>query len=405
MSPPVSPDAAAAPLAGVRIVDLSRVLAGPYATMVLADLGAAVIKIERPPGGDETRSWGPPFTGGESAYFLSVNRNKRSCAIDLAQPEGRELALDLCVRAHVVIENFRVGGAERLGVGEADVRARNPDVVYCSITGFGSDRRPPGRPGYDFVVQAESGLMTITGPAEGEPHKVGVALVDVLAGLHAATAVAAALRSGRGASIEVPLIDSALAGLVNVAQSTLVTGTEPERHGNAHPSIVPYEDFATASGRLAVAAPNDGLFARLCGAIGLEGLTQDERFVTNADRVRNRAELIPALAGALAMRTADEWVDVLGAVGVPAGKVRTVPDALDALTAAGRPATERVSHPTAGEVDLVASPIHGLARTRAAAPPLLGQHTADVLGELGRSEEEIEALASRGVIALAERPA
>jgi len=384
----------------VRIVDLSRVLAGPYATMVLADLGADVIKIERPEGGDETRSWGPPFAGGESAYYLSVNRNKRGCAIDLSGSEGRALALELCAGAHAVVENFRQGGAERLGVGEAQIRAVNPSVVYCSITGFGSDRRPPGRPGYDFVAQAESGLMSITGPSDGDPYKVGVALVDVLAGLHAATAVAAALRSGEGARIEVPLIDSALAGLVNVAQSALVTGAEPERHGNAHPSIVPYEDFATASGRLAVAAPNDGLFRRLCLAVGLEGLAADERYATNADRVRNRSGLIPALAASFARRSAEEWVEVLGAAGVPAGKVRSVPEALEAVAAAGRGSTVRVEHPTAGELDLVASPIRTGAERAPAPPPLLGEHTAEVLAELGRSPAEIEALVNRGVISL-----
>ena len=382
----------------MRIVDLSRVLAGPYATMVLADLGAEVIKIERPEGGDETRSWGPPFTGGESAYFLSVNRSKRSCAIDMAKAEGREIVLELCAGADAVIENFKAGGAERLGVGEAQVRERNQSVVYCSITGFGSDREPPGRTGYDFVVQAESGLMSITGPVDGEPHKVGVALVDVLTGLHAATAVAAALRTGEGAHIEVPLIDSALASLVNVAQGTLVTGSEAKRHGNAHPSIVPYQDYPTAAGRIAIAAPNDGLFARLCTAIGRAKLADDKRFVTNADRVVNREALEPLLGEAFAVKPAEEWVALLGSAGVPAGEVRTVAGALDAVAQAGRPATEGVSHPTAGEVDLVASPIRGLPRREATAPPLLGEHTAEVLAELGRDEREISDLAARGVI-------
>ena len=259
-----------APLAGVRVADLSRVLAGPYCTMVLADLGADVVKVERPQGGDETRSWGPPFAGGEAAYYLSVNRSKRSCALDLSQPEGRALALELCAGADVVIENFKVGGADRLGVGYEQVRERNPRVVYCSITGFGSEREPRGRPGYDFVAQAESGLMSITGPEEGPPYKVGVALVDVLAGLHAASAVLAALHGGEGARIEVPLLDSGLAGLVNVAQNALVTGADPERHGNAHPNIVPYQDFETSSGRIAVAAANDGLFRALCSVMGLD---------------------------------------------------------------------------------------------------------------------------------------
>src|SRR5918999_2450898 len=276
-----SPESSSQPLRGVRVVDLSRVLAGPYCTMVLADLGADVVKVERPEGGDETRTWGPPFVGGEAAYYLSVNRGKRSCAIDMAQAEGRELALELCAGADAVIENFKLGGAERLGVGYEQVRERNPDVVYCSITGFGSSREPAGRPGYDFIAQAESGLMSITGPEEGPPFKVGVALVDVLAGLHAAAAILAALRRGEGARIEVPLLDSGLAGLVNVAQKALVPGREPERHGNAHPNIVPYQDFETATGRIALAAGNDGLFRALCRALELETLGEDERFATN----------------------------------------------------------------------------------------------------------------------------
>jgi crotonobetainyl-CoA:carnitine CoA-transferase CaiB-like acyl-CoA transferase len=389
------------PLAGVRVADLSRVLAGPYCTMVLADLGADVVKVERPEGGDETRSWGPPFAGGEAAYYLSVNRNKRSAALDLSQPEGRELALELCARADVVVENFKVGGADRLGVGYAQVRERNATVVYCSITGFGSE--PPGRPGYDFVAQAESGLMSITGPEEGPPYKVGVALVDVLAGLHAAAAVLAALNGGEGARIEVPLLDSGLAGLVNVAQNALVTGGEPERHGNAHPNIVPYQDFETSSGRIAVAAANDGLFRALCSALGLDALAGDGRFATNAARVEHRGELVPLLQERFRERPAEDWLPELDAAGVPAGKVRSVPDALAAAAEAGRPATVSVEHPTAGPLDLVASPIWGAGRGQATPPPLLGEHTAEVLAELGRSAEEVEALASRGVVGVAAR--
>jgi crotonobetainyl-CoA:carnitine CoA-transferase CaiB-like acyl-CoA transferase len=390
-------------LDGLRVVDLSRVLAGPYCTMVLADLGADVVKVERPGEGDETRGWGPPFAGGEAAYYLSVNRSKRSCAIDLGDPEGRALALELCAGADVVVENFKLGGATRLGVGYEQVAERNPHVVYCSITGFGSERRPAGRPGYDFVAQAETGLMSITGPADGPPHKVGVALVDVLAGLHAAVAVLAALRRGEGRRIEVPLLDAGLAGLVNVAQNALVTGQEPERHGNAHPNIVPYQDFATASGRIAVAAPNDGLFRALCGAIERQELADDDRFRTNADRVENRAELIPELQAVFTGRPADDWVEALDAAGVPVGKVRTVPEALAAAAETGRSATTRVEHPTAGPLDLVASPIWG-ATAPASPPPLLGQHTAEVLKELGRTDEEIEELAARGAIELREHP-
>jgi crotonobetainyl-CoA:carnitine CoA-transferase CaiB-like acyl-CoA transferase len=398
-----APASRSAPLAGVRVADLSRVLAGPYCTMVLADLGADVIKVERPEGGDETRSWGPPFAGGEAAYYLSVNRGKRSCAIDLSQPEGRAIALELCAGADVVIENFKVGGADRLGVGYEQVRERNAGVVYCSITGFGSERQPAGRPGYDFVAQAESGLMSITGPEEGPPYKVGVALVDVLAGLHAAAAVLAGLHGGAGARIEVPLLDSGLAGLVNVAQNALVTGREPERHGNAHPNIVPYQAFETSSGRIAVAAANDGLFRSLCSVMGLEELSSDDRFVTNAARVEYRGELVPLLASRFRERSAEDWLADLDAAGVPGGKVRSIPDALEAAAAAGRPATVTVEHLTAGALDLVASPIWGATRAQPTPPPLLGEHTAEVLGELGRSAEEIEALAAQGVIGI--RPA
>jgi crotonobetainyl-CoA:carnitine CoA-transferase CaiB-like acyl-CoA transferase len=390
------------PLDGVRVIDLSRVLAGPYCTMVLADLGAEVIKVERPGSGDETRSWGPPFAGGEAAYYLSVNRGKRSCAIDLSQEEGRALALELCAGADAVIENFRVGGADRLGVGYEQVRERNPAVVYCSITGFGSRREPPGRPGYDFVAQAESGLMSITGPAEGPPFKAGVALVDVLAGLHAAVAVAAGIRAGTGARIEVPLLDAGLAGLVNVAQNALVTGQAPQRHGNAHPNIVPYQDFETASGRIAVAAANDGLFDAMCRVLDREELAGDERFATNPARVENRAELIPLLAERLRERPAEDWVEALETAGVPVGKVRSVPEALASAAAAGRPATASVEHPTAGALELVASPIWGPTDSApATAPPLLGEHTEAVLRELGRTDEEISALLERGVAAQA----
>jgi crotonobetainyl-CoA:carnitine CoA-transferase CaiB-like acyl-CoA transferase len=390
------------PLDGVRVVDLSRVLAGPYATMVLADLGADVVKVERPGDGDETRSWGPPYAGGEAAYFLSVNRSKRSVAVDLKAPEGPELVLELCARADIVIENFRPGTAARLGIDAAAVHARNPRAVYCSITGFGR-REPLERAGYDFIVQAESGLMAITGEPQGPPTKVGVAVVDVLTGLNAAVAILAALRrrevGGVGERIEVSLLDSALAALVNVAQNALAAGTEPPRYGNAHASIVPYQPFEAADGSIVVAAANDGLFARLCEAIGRAELAADERFATNAERVLNRDELLPLLEDIFRARSADEWVATLDAAGVPVGKIRGV---LDALRTA-EPATVRVEHPAAGQIELVAPPFaFGSAELRPAeAPPLLGQHTREVLGELGVDDERLAALVSAGVVATA----
>jgi crotonobetainyl-CoA:carnitine CoA-transferase CaiB-like acyl-CoA transferase len=390
---------AESPLSGIRVVDLSRVLAGPYATMVLADLGADVVKVEHPRGGDETRSWGPPYAGGEAAYFLSVNRSKRSVALDLKAPEGRELALELCARADVVIENFRPGGAARLGLDYEAVRARRPDVVYCTISGFGR-REPSGRPGYDFIVQAESGLMAITGEPDGAPTKVGVALVDVLTGLNAATAILATLHrratTGEGELIELSLLDSTFAALVNVAQNALVTGEEPERHGNAHPSIVPYEPFRAADGWVAVAAANDGLYARLCAAIERPDLAADERYATNEARVRNRTTLIAELARVFAERSTEEWVELLLAAGVPAGKIRGVGEALRAAATA----TARVSHPTAGELELVAPPfsLASAGVREPEPPPLLGQHTAEVLAELGVPEERVAELEQRGVI-------
>jgi crotonobetainyl-CoA:carnitine CoA-transferase CaiB-like acyl-CoA transferase len=390
------------PLAGIRVVDLSRVLAGPYATMALADLGADVVKVEHPKGGDETRSWGPPYAGGEAAYFLSVNRSKRSVALDLKAPDGLELALELCARADIVIENFRPGGATRLGLDYEAVRARRPDVIYCTISGFGP-REPRDRPGYDFIVQAESGLMAITGDPEGAPTKVGVALVDVLTGLNAATAILAALHrrdtTGEGELIEVPLLDSAFAALVNVAQNALVTGEEPERYGNAHPSIVPYQPFRAGDGWVAVAAANDGLYVRLCTALERPELAADERYATNEARVRNRRSLVAELEAVFAARSTEEWVELLLAAGVPAGKIRGVGEALRAAETA----TTTVTHPTAGGLELVAAPfslLHAGVRPPEP-PPLLGEHSAAVLAELGVREERQAELEQRGVIARA----
>ena len=391
------------PLASVRVLDFSRVLAGPYCTMLLADLGAEVTKVERPGTGDDTRSWGPPNVGGESAYFLSVNRSKRSCTVDLGTPEGREIAQRLAARADVVIENFRTGVADRLGLAYMELRELNPRLVYCTISGFGSDREPADRPGYDFVVQAESGMMAVTGEPDGEPMKVGVALVDVLAGTTAAVGILAALRkrdeTGVGDRLEIPLLDVALAGLVNVTSNALITNEEPARHGNAHPSIVPYETFQSADGWLAVAAGNDSLFERLCDVLERPELAADARFRTNSERVHNRAALVPLLNECFAQRPADDWLVALEASGVPAGKVRGVLDAIRQAEAAGRAATTSVAHPTAGRIELIDSPIRLDSGLRPAEPPpLLGEHTALVLEELGYSGAEITALRQRGVV-------
>jgi CoA:oxalate CoA-transferase len=378
------------PLQGIRVADLSRVLAGPYCTMILADLGADVVKVERPGEGDETRGWGPPYAGGESAYYLSVNRNKRSCVLDLKDEGGRKAAVELCVRADVVIENFRPGGAAAFGLGFEQLRRRNPGLVYCSISGFGLDREPRDRPGYDFVAQAESGLMSITGPPDGDPTKVGVAVVDVLAGVHAAVAVLAALRrrdqEGVGAHIEVPLLDTAFASLVNVASAALVTGDEARRYGNAHPHIVPYQPIRAADGWVVVAAANDGLFRRLCSVLERPDLPADERFASNSARVVNRDALLAELEDVFLRRDADGWVEALTAAGVPAGKIRGVLEGIGTAAAAGSSATSTIEHPTVGRLELVRSPIRldGAALPIASPPPLLGEHTDDVLREIRR---------------------
>jgi crotonobetainyl-CoA:carnitine CoA-transferase CaiB-like acyl-CoA transferase len=371
------------PLAGLVVADLSRVLAGPFATMLLGDLGADVVKVEHPDGGDETRAWGPPFSGGHSTYYLAVNRNKRSVALDLKTDQGRRAARALALRADVLVENFKAGALDRLGLGYEEVARDNPRLVWCSISGFG---RGAGAelPGYDFLVQAMSGLMSITGPAGGEPTKVGVALVDVLTGLYATSGILAALqareRTGRGQRVEVSLLGSALASLVNQASSFLCTGSVPRAMGNRHPSITPYETLATADRPLVVAVGNDGQFARLCRVLGVPGAATDPRFATNADRVTNRDALAELLERALAARGASDWVAALSEARVPCGLVN---DVGEAFALAERLGLGPVA--AAGRVPQVADPIR-LSSTPASyrlAPPALGEHTAEVLGWLG----------------------
>jgi crotonobetainyl-CoA:carnitine CoA-transferase CaiB-like acyl-CoA transferase len=371
------------PLEGLVVADFSRVLAGPFATMLLGDLGADVVKVEHPDGGDETRAWGPPWYGGHSTYYLAVNRNKRSLALDLKTDQGREAARALAGRADVLVENFKAGAAERLGLGFEEVVRDNPGLVWCSISGFGRGAGA-GLPGYDFLVQAMSGLMSITGPADGEPTKVGVALVDVLTGLYAFGGVLAALverdRTGRGQRVEVSLLGSALASLVNQASSYLCTGRPPRAMGNRHPSITPYETLATADRPLVLAVGNDGQFARLCRVLGRPEAAADPRFATNADRVANRDALAELLERALAARGAADWVAALSQAGVPCGLVN---DVGEAFALAERLGLDPVA--AAGGVPQVADPIR-LSSTPTSyrlAPPALGEHTAEVLDWLG----------------------
>jgi len=369
------------PLEGLRVLDLSRVLAGPYATMALADLGADVIKVEHPERGDDTRHWGPPFAGGESAYFLSINRNKRSIGVDVKTDEGLEKVRRLAADADVVIENWKRGALEGMGLGYVALREANPGLVYCSITGFG-----PGpdedRPGYDFLVQARAGIMGITGFPEpdGEPTKVGVAIADIVCGLHAATAILAALRrraeTGEGCRIEVPLFESTLSWLANRGQEFLVSGEDRGRMGNGHPTIVPYQTFDASDRPIAVAVGNDAQFGRLCEAIGLPDLARDDRYATNPDRVANREELVAALKERFSERTADEWVEKVREAGVPCGPVNSLSDVFEDKHVLGSGILQEIEHPTAGALRMLASPVlvDGERPPVRRPPPTLGQH-------------------------------
>ncbi len=402
-------------LQGLVVLDLSRVLAGPYATQTLADLGATVWKVE-PPRGDDTRGWGPPFAAPReglaataveprSAYFLSVNRHKLSVAIDLKAAGGPDLVRRLAARADVVIDNHKVGDLARYGLDAATLRQANPRLVTCSITGFGADGPRATEPGYDAAIQALSGVMALTGTADGPPVKVGVAWIDVLTGLHAAVGVLAALRArdatGVGRHLDVALFDVALASLVNQAQGALLTGTAPARLGSGHPSIVPYQAFEAADGPVMVACGNDAQFARLAEVAGAPGWARDPRYATNAARVVHRDSLVRELAARLVTAPRAAWVERLVAAGVPATPVLTLPEALADPQVAARGLVRTVEDPIAGPLPMLASPFGAAARPPGPAPRL-GGDTAAVLGEaLGLDERALAALVADGVVVMA----
>ncbi len=408
-----------AALAHLRVLDLSRVLAGPWASQLLGDLGADVIKVEKPgengKGGDDTRGWGPPWLADgagvpttDAAYFLCTNRNKRSLTVDITQPAGQAIVRELAAQSDVVLENFKVDGLKAYGLDYASLAALNPRLVYCSITGFGQDGPYATRAGYDFLIQGMGGLMSITGRAEDEegagPQKVGVALTDILTGLYATIAIQAALahreKSGLGQHIDLALLDVQVACLANQAMNYLVSGKAPRRLGNGHPNIVPYQDFPTADGDMILAIGNDGQFARFCDIAGHAGWAKDERFASNAARVENRSELIPLLRQATVMKTTAEWIALLENAAVPCGPINDLAAVFADPQVLHRGLRVDLPHAAGGTAPQVANPIRFSATPidYRRAPPLLGQDTEAVLRELGRSAEDIAALRAAGVI-------
>ena len=393
-------------LSHIRVLDLSRVLAGPWCTQNLADLGAEVIKVEKPGSGDDTRAWGPPYLQdaagndtGESAYYLSCNRGKKSLALDIAQPAGQRIARELARHSDILVENYKVGGLAKYGLDWASLHEINPRLIYCSITGFGQDGPYAARPGYDFIVQGMGGLMSVTGERDdapgGGPQKVGVAVADLFTGMYATVAVLAALtfreRTGQGQHVDLSLLDAQVAMLANQNMNFLTTGEAPERRGNAHPNIVPYQTFATADGHVILAVGNDGQFRRFCELAGCAGLADDERFASNRARVAHREALIPLLEPAMRQRTTHAWVDVLEAAGVPCGPINRLGEVFDDPQVRHRGLRIELPHPSAGSVPLVANPIRLSASPLAYSmpPPLLGQHTEEILrGLLGLPEAE-----------------
>jgi formyl-CoA transferase/CoA:oxalate CoA-transferase len=393
------------PLEGFTVLDFTRVLSGPYCTMQLADMGARVIKVEQPGQGDDTRAWGPPFVGGESAYFLSINRNKESLTLDLKNAGAMRVLEPLLAKADVLVENFRPGAMARLGLGYERLAERFPRLVYCSVSGFGQTGPRRKEPGYDAVVQAEGGLMSITGAAEGQPFRLGVAIADIVSGMFAAQGVAFALlareRTGRGQLVDVGMLDATAALLTYQAGIYFATGVTPGRMGNRHPTIVPYETFDAADGGFVVAVGNDEQWRRFCAVLKREPLALDERFATNRARVANYDTLRPMLAEALRARTRTAWVDDLRTAGVPSGSVRDVAEVLQDPHLEARGMIQELEHAVAGMVRVMGVPIKlsdtpGAVRT---APPSLGQHTAAILkNDVGLDEAAIDELRSTGVV-------
>ncbi len=401
------------PLHGLRIFDLSRVLAGPSCTQLLGDLGADVIKIERPGAGDDTRGWGPPFlTGpdgedtGESAYFLSTNRNKRSLTLDIAQPEGAALARQLIGRCDVLVENFKTGGLKKYGLAYEDLSDENPGLIYCSITGFGQTGPYAARPGYDFLIQGMGGIMSVTGQPDGEPMKVGVAIADLMTGMYASSAILAALhhreKTGRGQYIDLALLDTQMAWLANQGLNYLTSGVAPGRLGNEHPNIVPYKVLPCADGHFILAVGNDRQFQAFCKFAGAPELAEDARFQTNAARVRNREALYELIVDITQGMPQDAWVEGLTAAGVPCGPVNTIDQAFAHPQVQARDMEIRMTHPATGhEVSLIGNPIKYSETTAdyRRPPPMLGQHTQGVLEELlGLGAAEVAALREKGVV-------
>jgi len=393
-------------LDGIRILDFSRVLAGPFCTMLLADFGADVIKVERPGVGDDTREWGPPYAGDKhmSAYFISVNRNKRSLTLNLKSSEGQQIARQLAMQSDVIIENFKVGQMKTYGLDYETLRAEHPGVVYCSITGYGQDGPYTQRPGYDYVIQGQSGLMSITGPEEGPPYKVGVATADIYAGMYAANAIQAALRhrdsTGTGQYIDVALLDAQVAALVNVVSNFLVSHQTPPRFGNAHPNIVPYQVFQAADDYFILNVGNDLQFRSLCGAIDRPELIDDPRFNTNPNRVVNRTEMIAILEPIFREKTAAEWLNLLLKAGVPASPINDIPAVVDDPQVKARGLVQPVTLHNGTDIDIL-GPVPKLSETPGVIrrpPPALGQHSHEILREvLNFDEQRIASLRDEGI--------